>query len=110
MYRKGESMPTSLRLSPDIEAQIASFAARQKIAKSAVIVRSIQEFLARNAPTTEPSSFEIYEAAMRDAQAVGSPLAEPRPHKQLVQSAITRKHAARSKRAALGLAQHKVSK
>ncbi len=41
-------MPMSLRLPADIETQIASFAARTGLTKSAVIVRSIQSFLAQH--------------------------------------------------------------
>lgn len=58
--------------------------------KSAVIVRSIHEFLARN---TQPSSFQIYEEVMREA-------AEQRPHRILVRDAIRQKHAERSASAA----------
>lgn len=95
-------MPISLRLPLDIEAQIASFSARQGVTKSAVIVRSIQEFLAKNA---QPSSFEIYEQAMRAgagavAQTLRSDaqreLAEQRPNKLQVRDALRRKHAQRS--------------
>jgi hypothetical protein len=103
MYRKRESaMPISLRLPTDIETQIASFSARQGVSKSAVIVRSIQEFLAKNA---QPSSFEIYEKAMRasatpDAKTLRSDaqreLAEQRPVKLQVRDALRRKHAQRS--------------
>lgn len=94
-------MPISLRLPTDIENQIAGFSARQGLSKSAVIVRSIHEFLARNA---QPSSFQIYEEAMRvGADASNNAksdakreAAEKRPHKILVRDAIRQKHAVRS--------------
>lgn len=99
-------MPISLRLPSEIEDQIAGFSARQGLSKSAVIVRSIHEFLARNA---QPSSLQIYEEVMRDG-AVKSrdakkdlkrEAAEQRPHKILVRDAIRQKHAKRSERATL---------
>ncbi len=93
-------MPISLRLPTDIEDQIASFSARQGLSKSALIVRSIREFLARNA---QPSSLQIYDEAMRgwadeniDAERAA---AEQRPHKILVRDAIRQKYARRAARA-----------
>lgn len=108
-------MPVSLRLPLDIEAQIAGVALRQGLSKSAVIVRSISEFLARHA---QPSSLQIYEEVMRDAQVQsagsrrqtetkadkGREATEQRPLKIQVRKAIRRKHAARSKRANRALA------
>ena len=97
-------MPISLRLPIEIEGQITAFAARRGLTKSAVIVRSIEEFLAHHA---QPSSLEIYAAAMqasaanslhREAVAVYS-TNEARPHKLKVRAVIARKHAARSRRA-----------
>ena len=97
-------MPISLRLPVEIEHQIAGFGARLGLTKSAVIVRSIEEFLAHHA---QPSSLEIYEAAMQasaanslqgDAVAVHS-ANEARPHKLKVRAVIARKHAERSARA-----------
>ena len=98
-------MPISLRLPPDIETQIVGFGSRAGLTKSAVIVRSIEEFLARHA---QPSSQQIYEEAMRlaviqrgDAKfdaAVASP--GQRPLKLQVRKAIRDKHAARSELAA----------
>lgn len=94
-------MPISLRLPTDIENQIAGFSVRQGLSKSAVIVRSIHEFLARNA---QPSSLQIYEEAMRvGADASNNAksdakreAAEKRPHKILVRDAIRQKYAVRS--------------
>ena len=98
-------MPISLRLPPEIEDQIAGFSAQQGLSKSAVIVRSIHEFLARNA---QPSSLQIYEEVMgngvdetRDAKREA---AEQRLHKILIRDAIRQKHAMRSGRASLNLA------
>ncbi len=102
-------MPISLRLPTDIEDQIAGFSARQGLSKSAVIVRSIHEFLARNA---QPSSLQIYEEVMREAAGKSgntnkdaksdakSEAAEQRPHKLLARDAIRQKHAERSASAA----------
>ena len=93
-------MPISLRLPKDIEDQIASFSARQGLSKSAVIVRSIHEFLTRN---DQPTSLQIYEELMRDgldeSRDAKREAAEQRPHKILVRDAIRQKHAERSARA-----------
>ena len=93
-------MPISLRLPADVETQIASFGARLGLSKSAVIVRSIQEFLATHA---HPTSLQIYEEAMRNAQDgnhdAERETAEQRPHKRQARTAIARKHAQRSKAA-----------
>ncbi len=93
-------MPISLRLPAEIEDQIAGFSARQGLSKSAVIVRSIHEFLARNA---QPSSLQIYEEAMRagkdDNHDATREAAERRPHKILLRDAIRQKHVERSARA-----------
>ena len=97
-------MPISLRLPADLETQIAGFSARLGLSKSAVIVRSIQEFLAKHA---QPSSLQIYEEAMRGTLDAPGPAksdensgaAEQRPHKLQARAAIRRKHAQRSERA-----------
>lgn len=102
-------MPMSLRLPADIETQIASFAARTGLTKSAVIVRSIQDFLARH---DEPSSFQIYERVMQDAlsppgaamQDLSKEGSEPRALKRQARDAIRNKHRERSERAARALA------
>jgi len=94
-------MPISLRLPADIEDQIAGFSARQGISKSAVIVRSIHEFLNRNA---QPSSLQIYEKVMGDGANKSSvaasdakrEAAEQRPLKIRVRDAVRQKHAGRS--------------
>ncbi len=101
-------MPISLRLPAEIEAQITGFSERQGLSKSAVIVRSIEEFLAKHA---QPSSFEIYEEAMLAVAETGSKLesVEQRPHKKRVLDAIRRKHSERSKRAKLAIASRKVA-
>lgn len=98
-------MPISLRLPSELESQIAGFSARAGLSKSAVIVRGIQEFLARHA---EPSSQQIYAEAMQDAQGKSSDAkadllkesSEQRTLKQQVRKAIRSKHAQRSARAA----------
>lgn len=98
-------MPISLRLPSEVESQIAGFGARAGLSKSAVIVRSIQEFLARHA---EPSSQQIYQQVMQEAQEKGGDAKadllreslEQRTLKQQVRKAIRSKHALRSARAA----------
>ena len=94
-------MLISLRLPTEIEEQIAGFSARQGLSKSAVIVRSIHEFLARNA---QPSSLQIYQEVIHEGADESSnaksdakrEAAEQRPHKILVRDAIRRKHAVSS--------------
>ena len=97
-------MPISLRLPTEIEDQIAGLSARQGLSKSAVIVRSIHEFLACNA---QPSSLQIYEEVMREgvdeSRDAKREAAKQRPHKILVRDAIRQKHAIRSERASLNL-------
>ena len=94
-------MPISLRLPTEIEDQIAGFSARQGLSKTAVIVRSIREFLARN---TQPSSLQIYEDAMRGGDDASRDAkrdaAEQRSHKIVVRNTIRQKHAERSASAA----------
>ena len=110
-------MPTSLRLPEDIETRLAGFGARTGLSKSALIVRSIQEFLARNAA---PSSLQIYEEAMRDARNQRSDAKtdvvltafddaseqalQLRPAKLAARQALGKKHATRSERATKALA------
>lgn len=97
-------MPISLRLPADLETRIAGFGAHLGLSKSAVIVRSIQEFLATHA---QPSSLQIYEEAMRGAQDAPAggisdkkgEASEQRPHKLQARKAIRRKHTQRSERA-----------
>ena len=92
-------MPVSLRIPPNIEIQIADYATRQGLTKSAVIMRSLNEFLARH---TKPSAYQIYLDVM--LQEAASPRVEPgvqesRPHKIASRQAMLRKHAERSARA-----------
>ncbi len=107
-------MPISLRLPADIETQLAGFGSRTRLSKSAVIVRSIQEFLARNA---EPSSLQIYEDVMRGAKhtrgngassdvktAPASEMSAQRPAKLAMRQTLRNKHNERSQRATNALA------
>ena len=102
-------MPISLRLPTDIENQIAGYGSRTGLTKSAVIVRSIQEFLARNAA---PSSLQIYDQVMQQADDEGGDIQadllreglEQRPVKLQARQAIQLKHAERSERASRALA------
>ena len=96
-------MPVSLRLPPDIESKISEYAARQGLTKSAVILRSVREFLSRNAM---PSAYQIYQDVMERSAA--SPLPdrtaqESRPHKIAFRQAMQIKHAGRSARASRAL-------
>jgi hypothetical protein len=95
MYLTGVVMPISLRLPVELEAQLAGLSARQKVSKSALIVRSIKAFLIQH---TTPSSQEIYEQAMRSIIAIDDnknrPL-EQRRHKLAIREAVLRKAAQR---------------
>lgn len=102
-------MPISLRLPVETESMIADFGARHGLSKTAVIVRSIQEFLAAHA---RPSSLQIYEQAMRESAVAASAGtvsdlacedAEKRMRKRAIRDAIGRKHALRSARASQAL-------
>ena len=93
-------MPLSLRLPADIESDIAAFSARHKTSKSAVIVRSIREFLAAHA---QPSSQQIYTEEMQAAAKRANPAGiasaariEKRPHKILFAQLMREKHARRT--------------
>ena len=101
-------MPISLRLPSEIESQVAGFSARSGLSKSALIVRSIREFLARHA---QPTSLQIFEEAMRDSRGgqgdARREAAERRPHKLKLRAAIHRKHVRRSERAAKVLAKRR---
>ena len=104
-------MPTSLRLPADIETRINGFGSRTGLTKSAVIVRSIEEFLARHA---EPSSLHIYEEAMRniasqpDSERDSQRTTPSRTlSKQQVLRSIRSKHTQRSARAISALATQK---
>ena len=91
-----------------VSSSSTGFGARQGLTKSAVIVRSIQEFLARNA---QPTSLQIYQGAMRGASNAAvqredqhkrddafRAAAEVRPHKLQVREVIRSKHATRATR------------
>jgi hypothetical protein len=93
----GTIMPISLRLPNDMEEQLAGLSVRQKTSKSALIVRSITEFLQRQ---NTPSSQEIYEHAVRAASSVRVSVErqpEARPQKLAVRDAVLRKAAQRRK-------------
>lgn len=99
-YRNHQTMPISLRLPVDIENQISGFSARAGLSKSAVILRSIREFLARQ---TAPTSLQIYQAAMQATLSEEAMDADARPHKHQTRGAIQKKHAERSARATKAL-------
>ena len=96
-------MPISLRLPTNVESQIASYSARLGLSKSAVFVRSIEEFLAKNA---QPSAYQLYLDAMASTQTTAIPSVEGKAlggHKLAAQKALQRKHKERSGRAAQAL-------
>ena len=101
-------MPISLRLPAEIESQLAGFSARAGLSKSALIVRSIREFLVKH---TQPSSLQIFEEVMHDLQGgqgdAKREAAERRPHKLKIRAAIRRKHARRAEGAAKVLAKRR---
>jgi hypothetical protein len=95
MYLIGVVMPISLRLPAELEAQLAGLSARQKVSKSALIVRSIKAFLLQH---TTPSSQEIYEQAMHNISTMDDNKDRPmeqRAHKLAVREAVLRKAAQR---------------
>ena len=97
------AMPISLRLPVDVDSQIASYSARLGLSKSAVIVRSIEEFLAKNA---QPSAYQLYLDAMASTQTPAASTVKSTTldgHKLAVQNALQRKHKARSARAVQAL-------
>ena len=93
-------MPLSLRLPAEVDSQIASYSARLGLSKSAVIVRSIEEFLAKNA---QPSAYQLYLDAMASVQPDASASHTVAGHKLTIQKALQRKHKDRSARAAKAL-------
>lgn len=101
----------SLRLPADLETRLAGFGSRTGLSKSAVIVRSIQEFLARNAT---PTSFQIYEEVMGDAGNQRGDVktdlvreaSEQRSTKLATRQVLRNKHAGRSERATNALAKN----
>ena len=101
-----DDMPLSLRLPAEVGSQIASYSARSGLSKSAVIVRSIEEFLAKNA---QPSAYQLYLDAMASMQPDNAPsttsaLRKNAPdHKLAIQKALQRKHKDRSARAVKAL-------
>ena len=98
-------MPISLRLPLGVEQQIAEYSVRQGLSKSAVIVRSIQTFLAEHAqPTAYQLYLDVMQKAATEAQAGRQCSArEMRPHKLAFQKAMQKKHAERLTRAAQAL-------
>ncbi len=90
-------MPLSLRLPSEIESQIEAFSERHGLSKSAVVLRSIREFLAAHA---RPRAYDIYhaemEAAARLPESEVGDRVETRPHKLRFQEAVRRKHAERT--------------
>ena len=100
-------MPISLRLPSEVDSQIASYSVRLGVSKSAIIVRSIEEFLARNA---QPSAYQLYVDAMKSVPpsvalaAKTKSLSKPGAgHKPAVQKAMQLKHKERSARAVRAL-------
>ena len=106
-------MPVSLRLPLKVEQQIAEYGVRQGLTKSAVIVRSIETFLAAHA---QPNAYQLYLDAMQEARPAPQRqrgAGETRPHKLAIQKAVRKKHAQRAARATQALkakpARHKAA-
>ncbi len=107
-------MPISLRLPTDIETRLAGYGSRTGLSKSAVVVRSIQEFLARNAA---PSSLQIYKDVMQGPKRQRSDVktdlsteaSAQRPAKMAMRHALRSKHNERSQRASQALAAKRAS-
>ena len=98
-------MPISLRMPAEVDSQIASYSARLGLSKSAVIVRSIEEFLAKNA---QRSAYQLYLDAMASAHSTPAQSAKdkaPADHKLAIQKALQRKHKERSVRATQALSE-----
>ncbi len=88
-----------------MEQQIAEYSVRRGLSKSAVIVRSIETFLAEHA---QPNAYQIYldvmqESASNLATVAEGGVREVRPHKLAFRQAMQKKQAARSVRAAQAL-------
>jgi len=58
LYRTNSAMPLSIRLKPHLEQRVAQYAVQKGVSKSAVITRSVEEYLDRN---TGPTLYEMYE-------------------------------------------------
>jgi replicative DNA helicase len=83
-------MPISLRLPHPLEAELIGLSARAGVSKSALIVRSIEEFMARHG---KPSAHELYLQTLPRSSEAASP-AQPldaRPHKQAFRSTMQAK-------------------
>jgi hypothetical protein len=106
------AMPLSLRLPPPVEAQILDHAMRSGLSKTAIVLQSVQEYLARHA---QPSAHQIYEEVMRkypamddaaeQAHNTARDALETRPHKIKAREAARAKHAQRTARAMQARAQ-----
>jgi hypothetical protein len=97
-------MPLSLRLPNLLESELAQYSARAGISKSAAIVRSIEEFMARHA---QPNAHELYLQTLPTGEApsgLAAKPADPRPRKQAFRDAMQAKQAARLERSRKPLA------
>jgi hypothetical protein len=94
MYLLGEIvMPLSLRLPHGLEAELAGYSARAGLSKSAIILRSVEEFMARHA---QPSAHELYLRAVQRTASEPKAEIDPRPRKQAFRTAVKAKHAKRA--------------
>ena len=91
------AMPVSLRLPADLEAQLAEFGARHNTTKSAVIVRSVRDFLALHAaPSMQDLYAQAMDAAERTAPTSDTARTETRPHKLAFRERMQQKRAVRT--------------
>lgn len=89
-------MPVSLRLPAGVEEELATYAARKGMSKSAVIVQSLQAYLAAHA---QPSAHALYQEEMRKLPAAESARDDPRPRKRAFRERLRDKRAGRNGRA-----------
>jgi hypothetical protein len=98
-------MPLSLRLPGFLESELAQYSARAGISKSAAIVRSIEEFMARHA---QPNAHALYLQTMPAGEALSDTKAkpaDPRPRKRAFRAAMQAKQEARIGRSRKALTQ-----
>jgi predicted DNA-binding protein len=106
MYLRSVAMPMSLRLPLPVEAQIMGLSLRSGLSKSALIVKSIEEYLSRHA---QPSAYDIYQEVMQESagKAGAAHAPEQRAHKRAVRDAVRAKQAMRSSAASKAVALRK---
>lgn len=89
-------MPISIRLKPQLEQRVAEYSVRKGISKSAVIARSLEDYLDRHAG---PMLYELYEKFAAALPAAAGPRrgAERTTRERYVEY-VKAKHARRARR------------